>query len=122
MTLSDNELWQAFKQGYRVSFNNLFRKYYPVLFQYGNKLCPDVDLLEDCIQELFIDLWQGRSHGEVRSVKAYLLKALKFKIYKQYRDTEKKQASQISDDLAFVISHETFLINRQEDQQRTEKV
>src|SRR5215510_12343802 len=100
MTLSDNELWPAFN-GNRESFSNLFRCYYPVLFQYGNKFCPDTCVLEDCIQELFIDLWQNGSNIRVRSVKAYLLKALKYKIYKQYRDTRKTKTNEINEDLAF---------------------
>ena len=121
MTLPDNELWPSFK-GNRESFSNLFRCYYPILFQYGSKFCPDRDVLKDCIQELFIDLWQSGPNVEVRSIRAYLLKALKYKIYKHYRDAEKIKTSEVSDDIAFVVSHENFLIGLQEDRDRTEKV
>jgi RNA polymerase sigma factor (sigma-70 family) len=121
MTLSDNELWPAIKNN-RESFNDLFRCYYPVLFQYGNKFCMDRGILEDCIQELFIEIWQRGPDVQVRSVKAYLLKALKYKIHKHYRDTEKITTNEITDDLCFVISHENFLIDQQEHRQRTEKL
>jgi RNA polymerase sigma factor (sigma-70 family) len=121
MTLSDNELWSASKDN-RESFSNLFRSYYPVLLQYGRKFCMDTKVLEDCIQELFIDLWQSGQRVQVRSVKAYLLKALKYKIYRHYRDTEKIKTNEITDDLSFVLSHENFLIDQHEDRQKTEKV
>jgi len=113
---TDTELWYAFKQGDRESFGLLFRRFYPLLFQYGNKLCPDENLVEDSIQELFLELWQSNSDVRPRSVKAYLLQALKYKIYNQARG--KSRASEISDDLLFEISHENFLINNEDEKRR----
>ena len=122
MTVPDTELWDAFRQGDRKSFGDLFCRYYPLLFQYGAKLCPDNNVLEDCIQELFLELWQNHSPSEVHSIKAYMLKALRYKIYKTYRRTGNHNMAEVPEDLAFVLSHESFLISRQEDQQRTERI
>ena len=116
---TDIELWNAFKQGDQESFGDLFRRYYTLLFQYGTKLCPDINLLEDCIQELFLDLWQSRSAVQLQSVKAYLLKALKYKIFKIYRDKGKRSTTEVTDDMSFEISHENFLISRDDHQQKT---
>ena len=115
---TDIDLWNAFKQGDKESFAILFRRHYSLLLQYGVKLCPDVNIVEDSIQELFGDLWQSRSDGEVRSVKSYLLKAVKYKILKNQKKNTSLRSSQLEDDLLFEISHESFLINKYEDKQR----
>ena len=119
---TDIELWNAFKKGDQESFGDLFRRYYPLLFQYGTKLCPDINLLEDCIQELFLDLWQSRSDVQLQSVKAYLLKALKYKIFKIYRDKGKRSTSEVTDDMSFEISHENFLISQNDSKEKTAQI
>ena len=115
---TDRELWNAFKNGDRESFGILFRRYYPVLFQYGSKLCRDLNLLEDCIQELFIELWQSRSTTTVQSVKAYLLRALKYKLFRIYRNNQGQRTTEVTDDMAFELSYENLLISNNEDQQK----
>ena len=115
---TDIDLWNSFKQGDKESFAVLFRRYYSLLLQYGVKLCSDVNIVEDSIQELFGDLWQSRSDTEVRSVKSYLLKAVKYKILKNQKNRTSYQSSQLADDMLFEISHESFLINKYEDKQR----
>jgi RNA polymerase sigma-70 factor (ECF subfamily) len=114
--LTDIELWNAFKQGDRIAFTNLFKRYYPVLIQYGSRFCVETDLLEDSVQELFIELWQTNSLSEIQSVKAYLFKSLKYKIFKLMR--RKNHVTELVDDMAFEISHENFLINLQDDRQQ----
>ena len=116
-TQADIFLWNAFKQGDRQAFDQLFRRYYPVLFQYGTKLCPERVILEDCIQELFIEIWQSRSTTEIQSVKAYLLKALKYKLYRQLNSIRSIRNEDPDKELNFVLSAEHFLIER-EDKQR----
>ena len=81
-----------------------------------------MNLLEDCIQELFLDLWQSRSNVQVQSIRAYLLKALKYKIYKIYRNKDSRSTAEVTDDMAFEISHENFLISTQDDQQKKTRV
>jgi RNA polymerase sigma factor (sigma-70 family) len=119
---TDIELWNAFKQGDRESLGNLFRRYYPLLFKYGVKLHPDINSIEDCIQELFFDLWRSHSEVQIQSVKAYLLKALKYKIFKLSRNKTNYQLTEVADDMMFEISHENFLINKDDDKKRAVKV
>jgi RNA polymerase sigma factor (sigma-70 family) len=119
---TDIQLWNHFKNGDRESFAELFRRYYPLLFQYGSKLCTDSNLLEDCIQELFVDLWLSPSQVQVQSVRAYLLKALKYKIFKTYRNKDHRSTTEITDDMAFEISHESFLICSEDDHQKARRI
>lgn len=116
----DTELWHAFKQGDQNAFACLFRRYYSVLMQYGTGFTVEVSALEDCVQELFLELWQNNSNAEVRSAKAYLLGSLKYKILKLKQ--KQSQVTQVDEDMAFELSHENFLIKSEEDRQQTLRV
>jgi len=121
--LNENEAdilcWNSFKQGDREAFDNLFRRHYSLLFQYGSKLCQEQEILEDCIQELFIELWQSPSAKPIQSVKAYLLKALKYKLYRQLKTSRTlRPVEQLEDEMNFVISHEDFIV-QEEDRKRS---
>jgi RNA polymerase sigma factor (sigma-70 family) len=73
---SEAELWNAFKKGDETAYSYLYRQYAYLLYSYGNKISPDADLVEDCLQDLFIKLWVNKSKlGEAPSIKNYLLKA-----------------------------------------------
>lgn len=115
--------WQAFRNGDQQALGLLFRQYYPDLYRYGNKICPDHEILEDCIQELFIELWQSKNDPPSISVKAYLLKAMKYKLLKLLR---KKQHTLLHADLpenmSFEISYEDFIIDRQNSEERASGV
>lgn len=119
----DAQYWQTFVQGDREALGWLFRQYYPDLFRYGHKICADTEILEDCIQELFIELWQSKNPPPSISVKAYLLKAMKYKLLKILR---KKNITQLHGELPeatiFEISYEDFIIDQQDHEDKTGKV
>ena len=59
----------------------LFRAH---LFRYGMRVLPDRDVVEDTIQELFLEVWQAGERladlEDVNAEKAYLLKSLRYKL------------------------------------------
>ncbi len=80
----DSIVWTAFKSGDRKAFNYFFQKYIKLLYTYGGKITPDQNLVEDCIQDLFVELWRKREIvSEVTSVKFYLLKSLRRRIIRK---------------------------------------
>jgi RNA polymerase sigma-70 factor (ECF subfamily) len=113
----DIKLWESFRKGDREAFAALFRAYYETLFRFGSKFTTDTELLEDSIQELFIELWQARSATVVLSVKAYLLKSLKYKLLKAFRKNGRLLPLN-DNDLSFELSHESFLIAKQENAEK----
>jgi RNA polymerase sigma factor (sigma-70 family) len=121
--VQDIALWESFKAGDRESFRQLFRKYYPPLYLYGYKITQDKELLEDCIQDLFAELWQSPSKTAVISVKAYLLKSLQYKIIKGLQKKSKTQLTgENPDGSGFQISHENLIISREHQAENGEKV
>lgn len=121
-SLPDTELWKAVTEGNKDAFSTLFRRFYPMLFQYGSKITTDKELLEDAIQELFLELWQKPTFQSLHSVKAYLLQALKFKLYKSFRKTSVLSAAAAEEDYGFELSKETMLIHKEEDDERIQKI
>jgi len=121
-SLPDIDLWNAFTGGDRDAFSVLFRRFYPLLFQYGCKISPDTETVEDAIHELFLELWQKQSTPAVQSVKAYLLQSLKFKLYKGFRGRQHLKALGDEDLPGFELSSETMMIQREEDDEKISKV
>jgi RNA polymerase sigma-70 factor (ECF subfamily) len=115
---SDIVLWDAYKNGDREAFSAIFRKYYSPLFLYGSKIMQDQTALEDCIQELFLELWKSRSQVEVKSVKAYLFKSLKYKIYRQLSQRRVHSEVFLKEDMVFELSHDNFMVHREEESER----
>jgi RNA polymerase sigma factor (sigma-70 family) len=70
----------------------LMKKYYSDIYNYASKFSKDTALVSDCIQEVFISLWQRRETATtILSVKYYLLRAVKNKILKALHAGEKKE-------------------------------
>lgn len=88
----DRILWQSYRQGDKQALGQLAERYYRTLKHYGLKFMVDGAIVEDCIQELFLQLWQNRAQiNETESVKHYLLKALRHHILQSLR-AQKRQA------------------------------
>jgi RNA polymerase sigma factor (sigma-70 family) len=116
----DITLWESFRNGDKEAFALLFRRHYESLVRYGNKFTGNTEVLEDSIQELFIELWQAKSRTPVLSVRAYLLKALKYKLLRKYHQTQDTVPLK-EDEGGFEWSHEIALIARQDSAEK-EKV
>ena len=114
----DIDLWNAAIGGNRDAFGELFRRHYGLLYQYGCKICPDSELVEDNIQELFAETWQRKPAQPILSVKAYLLQSLKFKLYRSFRKKGETISLGLAAEEPFELSHETMLIDRQESAER----
>ena len=74
----DKVLWHNLKAGNKRCFNQLFRKYYSELYYYGIKIIPAPDFVKECIQDVFIRVWETRkSLADVENVKSYLIVSVK---------------------------------------------
>lgn len=80
--------WQAFKRGDRVAFEQLYALNSQLLIKYGYKITTNRALIQDCIQDLFVELWESRRRlADTDSVKFYLLKSLRYKLLRQLQNT-----------------------------------
>ena len=72
-------LWQAFLKGDDKSFTIIYQQHIEGLISYGYKLNPDHDLVHDCIQEIFMDLFLKRKKISIKieKLRPYLFVALR---------------------------------------------
>ena len=78
---SDEQLWQRLKSDDAQAFEALFERYYPQLLAYGNSLLSHADRVQDCAQNVFMDVWLYRHKLQEKvSVKSYLLASLRKRI------------------------------------------
>ena len=82
--MSANEIiyWKCMLEGDKNAFLTIYNNFYTSLFQYGFGLTKDKELTKDCVQELFLEIWNTRSsiNNNVADVKSYLFTWLRRKI------------------------------------------
>jgi RNA polymerase sigma factor (sigma-70 family) len=79
-------LWDSFKQGNAGAFEKIFKTYYASLLSYGLRLNADDDEVKDCIQILFLNIWERREFLSASdSIKNYLLASLRRLILKRMK-------------------------------------
>ncbi|MFN3378335.1 MAG: RNA polymerase sigma factor [Runella zeae] len=89
-------LWLAFKQGDRQAFELIYRKHINPLISYGYKITSNRSLIQDCIQDLFVELWESRERlTDAASVKYYLLRSLRYKLIRALQPTPTEDIQEI---------------------------
>ncbi|WP_183580857.1 RNA polymerase sigma factor [Mucilaginibacter sp. X5P1] len=77
----DYSLWKCFIHGDDDAFASIYSGYIDVLYAYGKRHLDDEDLIQDCIQDMFIDLCQYRARlSPDVNIKFYLFSVLKHRI------------------------------------------
>lgn len=91
--MSDILLWKQLKEGNKSALERIYSTYISSLLKYGRKFSRNDQVIEDCIQDLFIELWKNREGlGMTDSIQRYLLVALRRKVIRQM-DKSKKRVS-----------------------------
>lgn len=113
----DQFIWQAFRSNNESAFIFIYEKYFSDLINYGHQFTKESQLVEDCIQDLFIDLRKKRENltNNSTSIKFYLYKALKRRIIEYRRKNKFAVVECIGDhkDFEIVPSIETNIIQDQ---------
>jgi RNA polymerase sigma factor (sigma-70 family) len=85
---SETTLWNAFKAGDEQAFEEIYRLFYNPLFRYGRSIIHKEDLVEDAIQEMFLNLHRYRKTLKpVDAILPYLLASLKNTMFKEQKFT-----------------------------------
>jgi RNA polymerase sigma factor (sigma-70 family) len=118
-----NQNWlQQLQQSDEQALAALMKKYYTNLYSYGIRFTRDESLVKDCIQEVFISLWQRRANvTAVLSVKYYLLRAVKNKVLKSLHPKEHRtEMADWQDGYDFIqeFSIERLIIEKQVSEER----
>lgn len=103
--IDDLTLWNLLVKGDKKALEVLYEKYYSLLLNYGLKCNLDRELVKDCIQDLFVSLYQN-SHIKTTeiTVRSYLLKALRNNL--TYKLASQKEENSLPDFAFHIPSNE----------------
>jgi RNA polymerase sigma factor (sigma-70 family) len=125
-TETDLTVWKAFKHGNRKAFDYIFEKYSRRLYTYGCRFCKNTAVVEDCMQDLFVELWKKRENlSDTTSIHFYLLRSLRRRIVKVLEKDLKSiifTRTEISPDNYIDFSCEFVWIERETDNQQKSKL
>lgn len=75
---TDLQLWQQLKNGDKSALEKIYYRYIDILINYGTKFTPELSLVEDAVQDLFVIVWNSRDKlSDTDSVKNYLMGSLR---------------------------------------------
>lgn len=108
--IDDLSLWSLLIKGDQKALEILYQKYYSLLLNYGLKCNPNKELIKDCIQDLFINIYQNSNINTANiTVRSYLLRALRNNLI--YKLSSQKEEDTL-DDSAFHIPENEDLFDQ----------
>lgn len=119
----DASIWEEFKAGSRPALAYIYFRYAKLLMLYGSKISREGPLVEDCIHDLFYDLWNTRERlGATDSIKFYLFKILKRKLSEALGRQNRMAIDRDAEPIAFDQPVEHKIIEEQVDKDRNSLV
>ena len=99
--MSDRILWDAMRSGKKSALETIYNREVDYLYNYSLRLTKDTDLIQDSIQDLFIEIWNKRSSvGGTDSIRPYLITSIRRKIISSLKKLS-KSSQEVIEDLDF---------------------
>jgi len=114
--ISNEILWDRLRKSDQKAVEDLYRFNYQILYSYAFKICRDKELSKDCVQELFIQLWEKRDKlNKVSKVRSYLLQSIWHILIKELKKVNKNLPLDENEhyDINIVFSTESILNKNQ---------
>lgn len=100
--MSDLLLWKRLKSGDKKALETIYLQEIDFLLAYGKKISSNAPLVEDCVQDLFVELWRNREGGSnTDSIRRYLIVALRRKIIRKSNKLQKSQSDKTPEEVDF---------------------
>lgn len=76
------------KESNEVAFQVLFERLWERMLTLAFGMLKNRERAQDIVQEVWIDIWERRNTIEIQNIEAYILRATRFSVYKELRDTK----------------------------------
>lgn len=94
--MSDRSIWLKMKSGDRSALQTMYTDHIESLLSYGHRFTKDAALVEDAVQDMFIDLWKRRDRvSETDHILKYLLVALRHRIFRMLKEKSRVATDEI---------------------------
>jgi len=88
---------KSLKQGNLKSYETIYNRFYDELCIYALKYTPDRNLIQDIVQDTFLDLWHQRRKLKIKSsLKSYLYRIVYYKLMDAFKNNSKKNDEYLS--------------------------
>lgn len=98
--MDDALLWNRFQQGDTESLGQLMTQHYTTLIHYGTKFNRNTDFIRDCMQDMFVELWNRRatlSPLTASQVRPYLMTMLRRLLHQHHLHQQRIGFQDVSD-------------------------
>lgn len=107
-----NLLWEKFQKGDSIAFETLYSSHIDGMIAYGSRFTRDKTLVEDCIHDLFVRIYERRQNlKSPDSLKAYLWSSLRREILQSLKKQEPTRDHLSESEFSMDIDFEQALIN-----------
>lgn len=107
--IDGNKLWMQVCSGDKQSLELLYKTYAKSLYQYGLKFTSKVELIEDVIQDLFVQIFNSGDDSITEiNIESYLIKSFRNRLFRML-DREKRyfhpETTEFCFDITLSIEH-----------------
>lgn len=96
--MSEKNIWKRLKSGDQKALEEIYRTYFSDLYSYGKKFTKDENTVEDCIQEMFVDLWNRREGlSDTDAIRPYLYVSLRRRIFQTIKKNRKSTDTELQE-------------------------
>ncbi|WP_163712646.1 RNA polymerase sigma factor [Mangrovibacterium lignilyticum] len=101
--MEDTIIWERFKRGNEQAFSGIYHQFFQILYQYGFRFTQNQELIEDTVQDLFVDLFRNRlTIGATDNIKLFLLKSFRRKLLRHLKK-ESRYTAESGSEITFGI-------------------
>ncbi|WP_025761223.1 RNA polymerase sigma factor [Dyadobacter tibetensis] len=83
--LSDELLVKLLRVDDSDAFNEIYKRYWKILYQSARKKIASEDVVEEILQNVFLKIWEKRDIQKIDDLGAYLYTATKYQVMNYYR-------------------------------------
>lgn len=92
-----DDLWNALLGGDRKALEEIYVTYAPELINYGYRITSNKEVIKDCVQDLFVGIWNSREKlVPTTSIRFYLFRALRNRMLR-YLEREEGRLTSLDD-------------------------
>lgn len=89
---TDLEIFQLFKQGNRVAYEEIYNRYWEKLSNYAFNRTQSKDIAFELVQEIFTSLWARKETVEIQtSLSGYLFASVRFQMFNHVKQSKLRE-------------------------------
>lgn len=117
--INDSSLWNSFLAGDEEAYSQIYKKYAKRLFLQGLQFSSDRELIQDCIHDLFVKIYESRTKLKpINNLQVYLFISLRNGIITTLKK-QKVWLDELDEESTSLIEHHTveddFILKEVED-------